>query len=76
MPKNEKAGRNFENYKLGYLYDFVKRSPRFVEEPRYYGYGNGGYLSDNAKRAPRNPFYKKYRYGFGSDGYLYDFVKK
>lgn len=62
----------------GYLYDFVKRSvsPRFVEEPRYYGYGNGGYLSDNAKRAPRNPFYKKYRYGFGSDGYLYDFVKK
>ena len=60
----------------GYLYDFVKRSPRFVDEPRYYGYGNGGYLSDNAKRAPRNPFYKKYRYGFGSDGYLYDFVKK
>ena len=61
----------------GYLYDFVKRSPKYA--PDYYGYGSDGFLYDFAKRAPRSRYYPKsrnYRYGFGSDGYLYDFVKK
>lgn len=61
----------------GYLYDFVKRSPKYA--PDYYGYGSDGFLYDFAKRASRSRYYPKsrnYRYGFGSDGYLYDFVKK
>jgi len=63
----------------GYLYDFVKRAPKYVS-PKYFGMGSDGYLYDFVKRAPRSrgygPGYRKYNYGFGSDGYLYDFVKK
>merc|ERR1712012_538325 len=61
----------------GYLYDFVKRSPKY-SSPKYFGYGSDGFLYDFVKRAPRmrGPGYRKYNYGFGSDGYLYDFVKK
>ena len=61
----------------GYLYDFVKRSPKY-SSPKYFGYGSDGFLYDFVKRAPRmrGPGYRRYNYGFGSDGYLYDFVKK
>jgi len=63
----------------GYLYDFVKRAPKY-SSPKFFDMGSDGYLYDFVKRAPRSrgygPGYRKYNYGFGSDGYLYDFVKK